>query len=148
MDSDGDAEGGGDNAETILRVPPRRRILHYHGDEVRVLFMVSAAMLIIAQSTGAELPLSTFGVVTSAVVLVIAAGITNPAQSSIHWFNELLSLSGTILFGTAAIEHYRAGLSIFDASFMYIEAMALLSLVALYFTTRTIRGDIQRNKLS
>jgi hypothetical protein len=46
-----------------------------------------------------------------------------------------------------AVNHYRAGTSIFDPSFIYIEALALLSLVALYFTTRTIRGDIQRPTL-
>ena len=147
MDSEGDNEGGGDNVGMVIKVPPRRTVLHYHGDEVLVLFLVSAVLLIIAQSTGANLPLSTFGAVTSAVILVIAGGITNPAQSGIHWLNAFLSLVGTLLFGTTAIDHYRSGLSIFEPSFMYVEALALLSLVALYFTTRTIRGDIQRPKL-
>ncbi|TSC64874.1 MAG: hypothetical protein G01um101491_120 [Parcubacteria group bacterium Gr01-1014_91] len=125
-------------------VPRRREIPHYHGDEVRVVFVSSAVVLIIAQSIGADLPLSTIGAVVSAAALVIAAGVTNPAQTWIHWLNALLALAGTILFGTTAVDHYRAGLSFFDPSFIYIEALALLSLAALYLTTRTIRGIIQR----
>ena len=133
MTFEGDGEGG-------ESVPRRRTILHYHGDEVRVLFVVGAIVLVIAQSTGANLPLSTFGAVASAVILVVAAGITNPAQFWIHWFNALLAMAGTLLFGTSAVEHYRSGVVFFDISFFYIEALAILSLVALYFTTRTIRG--------
>ena len=137
-------EGNGDG-ETI---PHRRRLLHYHGDEVRVIFLAGAVVLTVAQSTGANLPLSTLGAVASAVVLVIAAGITNPAQSGIHWLNALLAISGTVLFGSTAVEHYRSGISILDPSFTYTEALALLSLLALYFTTRTIRGYLQRSSLS
>ena len=105
-----------------------------------MLFVVAAVVLIIAQSTGAELPLSTTGAVIAAVLLVVTAGITNPAQGWIHWMNALIAVYGTILFGTTAVAHYRAGGNVFDASFAYIEALALLSLIALYFTTRTIRG--------
>lgn len=129
-------------------VPRRKRVPHYHGDEVRVLFLVGALVLIIAQSTGADLPLSTAGAVVSAALLVICAGITSPMQSGIHWFNALFALAGTLLFGISAVSHYRAGLSVFDASFASTEALALLSLLALYFTTRTIRGIIQRASLS
>ncbi|MDE1919314.1 MAG: hypothetical protein KGH56_01300 [Patescibacteria group bacterium] len=125
-------------------VPARREIPHYHGDAVRVLFVVSAVVLIVAQSTGAELPLSTLGTVGSAVILAIAAGITNPMQYEIHWANALIAVLGTLLFGTTAVDHYRAGMSFFDPSFVYVEALALLSLISLYFTTRTIRGITQR----
>ena len=134
-------ENGGES------VPRRRRIPHYHGDEVRVLFVISAVVIIVAQSTGAELPFSTFGAVTAAVVLVVAAGITNPAQFWIHWLNALLAILGTIRFGITAVEHYRAGVSFLDPSFTYVEALALLSLIALYFTTRTIRGIHMRREI-
>jgi hypothetical protein len=123
-----------------MNVPPHREIPHYHGDGVRALFVASAVLLIVAKSTGAELPLSTFGTVVAAVVLVVAAGITNPAQRGIHWFNAALAIIGTILFGRAAVNHYSVGASVGDTSFLFVEALALLSLVALYFTTRTIRG--------
>jgi hypothetical protein len=133
----------GENGDSV---PPRRKILHYHGDETRVLFLIGAFLLIVAQSTGADLPLSTAESVIAAVVLVIAAGITNPDNFGIHWFNAFLAAVGTLLFGTSAVSHYRAGTSFFDPSFMYTEALALLSLVALYFLTRTIRGISQRRR--
>ena len=129
-------------------VPPRHEIPHYHGDGVRVLFVVCAVVIIVAQSTGAELPLSTSGAVLSAVILVVAAGITNPAQGWIHWLNAFIAVLGTLIFGMTAVGRYRAGISVFDPSFIYIEALAILSLIALYFTTRTIRGFHQRPNLT
>ncbi|MDE2021975.1 MAG: hypothetical protein KGI71_03670, partial [Patescibacteria group bacterium] len=58
----------------------------------------------------------------------------------------ILAITGTLLFGTTAVEHYRAGMSLLDPSFIYVEALALLSLFALYLTTRTIRGfHLHRN---
>lgn len=132
------------NSSTL---PPKREIPHYHGDELKVLFLMAAVILIFAQSTGAELPLSTTGAVLIAALLVIAAGITNPTQAWIHWVNGVLAFLGTLLFGRAAVAHYREGLQVLDSSFLYIEGLAMISLIALYFTTRTIRGILLRPKL-
>lgn len=126
---------------------PHRDIPHYHGDAVRGLFVFSAIVLIVAQSTGSNLPLSTVGAVLAAIILVVAAGITSPRQHWIHWVNALIAVWGTLLFGTAAVNHYREGFGLLDPSFVYTEALALLSLSALYFTTRTIRGFLLRPKL-
>jgi len=134
-------EDGGD------RVRPRYEVPHYHGDAVRALFLVAAIVLIVAQSTGVNLPFSTLGSVLGATLLVIAAGVTNPGQKGIHWLNALLAILGTITFGTSAVNHYRAGTQILDGGFIYIEALALISLIALYFTTRTIRGLMLRSKV-
>lgn len=117
-----------------------RDIPHYHGDTVRALFVLGAITLIVAQSTSVDLPLSTGNAVIAAAILVVAAGITNPAQTWIHWVNAVLAALGSIIFGTAVIEHYQSGLSGFNSSFFFLEALALLSLVALYFSTSTIRG--------
>ena len=126
-------------------VPQRRIIPHYHGDQVRVIFVIGALVIIVAQSTGADLPLSTVGAVVSATMLVIAAGITNPLLHWIHWLNEFLAITGTLLFGSTVVRNYRAGASFFDPSFIFLEALALLSLIALYLTTRTIRGKLIRS---
>ena len=131
--------------DTVTTTVPSRKVLaHYHGDEVKTLFVVSALVLIFAQSTRADIPLSTFGAVTDAAVLVIVAGVINPRQVWIHWVSEVLAVLGTILFGTAAVDRYRGGTSAFAPSFLYIEALAVLSLFALYFATRTIRGIMVR----
>ena len=123
-----------------------REIPHYHGDAVRGLFGLSASTLICAFSTGADLPLSTGGAVIGAAILVIAAGITNPVQRAIHWINALLAFIGTIWFGTDVIEQYRAGANALSGSFIFLEALALISLVALYLTVRTIRGIALRTE--
>lgn len=135
-----ESNGSGDGESVGEHVPQHHRIPHYHGDAVRALFFAGAIIIIVAQSTGADLRLSTGGAITLAILLVVAAGITNPAKSWIHWLDAALAVLGTFFFGSTAVEHYRAGVNFFDASFVYIEALALLSLVALYFTTRTIRG--------
>jgi len=127
-----------------ISIPPRRPMPHYHGDEVRALFVISALIIIFAKSTGVELPFSTLGAVASAAALVVAAGITNPKQGWIHWVNAFFSVVGTLLFGTTAVEHYSVGISAFEPSFIYVEALALLSLISLFFTTRTIRGFLLR----
>jgi hypothetical protein len=120
-------------------------IAHYHGDAVRILFIASAVILVIAQSIGANLPLSTLAAIIWVTALVIAAGITNPAQIAIHWCNAILSLAGTLLFGVAAVSGYRGmEVSIFHPSFLVIEVLAILSIFALYLSTRTIRGLLQR----
>ncbi len=121
-----------------------RAIPHYHGDAVRGLFVLGAITLIVAQSTGAALPLSTGGAVLGAVILVIAAGVTNPTQRWIHWMNAVLAAIGTVMFGTAVIERYQAGVAAVSGSFIFLEALAILSLVALYFTVRTLRGILLR----
>ncbi len=121
-----------------------RGIPHYHGDAVRALFVLAALTLIVAQSTGAQLPLSTAGAVVGAVVLVVAAGVTNPTQRWIHWTNAFLAALGTLLFGTTVIEKYQAGVNTVSASFIFLEALALISLIALYFTVRTLRGIVLR----
>jgi len=136
-------EGSGEE-----NIPQHRSQPHYHGDEVRDLFLISALIIVFAKSTGAEIPLSTTGAVASAAILVIAAGIVNPKQIWIHWFNALLAIIGTLLFGRAAVAHYSsARVSIFEPSFIYVEALAILSLIALFFTTRTIRGILLRQRM-
>lgn len=134
-----------DDEEIDISVP--HSTPHYHGDTTRVLFVASAIILIVAQSTGADLPLSTASAVIWATVLVIAAGVASPTQTGIHWFNALLAFVGTLLFGVTAINSYREGVSFSNPSFLYVEALALLSIIALYLTTRTIRGRIQHRKV-
>lgn len=141
-----DTDDGGGGGDFVTKVPPRRERPHYHGDKTRVIFVISAILLIVAKSTGADLPLNTFGTVVSAVILVVAAGVTNPMQFGIHWMNAILAMLGAIIFGTTAVDHYRAGLKVLDSSFIYVEALSLLSLVALYLTTRTVRGIHQRRE--
>ena len=131
--------------DTPPRVPPLREIPHYHGDAVRALLVVMAVVLIVGTGMGAELPLAALGSVAFAVVLVLAAGITNQVQRWIHWLNAALAGIGAALFGNSAVSWYRTGQVVGDpTSFVFALALALISLVTLYLTTRTIRGMMLR----
>ena len=91
-------------------------------------------------------PNAAIDAVITAVILVAAAGITHPRIRWIHWVNAFIAVWGTILFGTSAVTHYRAGGGVLDTTFIYTEALALLFLGAVYFVTRTIRGFLQQDQ--
>ncbi len=54
---------------------------HYHGDYVRMLFIAAAVLLFVTQFTGDDLPFTPGTSLIIVVALVVAAGITNPAQA-------------------------------------------------------------------
>lgn len=121
-------------------IPQREVSAHYNGNEIRTLFVIGAVLLLIGESVGAIFPFSTSVTVAIVAILVIAAGITNPVQGWIHWLNALISFAGTIFFGITALEYYRLGARLLNPTFVFIELFALISLLSLYLTTKTIRG--------
>ncbi len=127
--------------------PVRPLMQHYHGDTTRVLFVVAAVGMLIAETFGSEMPFSPLVTVIFAVTLVIAAGITNPAQAWIHIANILISVIGALSFAPAAIGRYQDTSTLFDLTFFFTEALALLFLIATYFTVKTIRGILLRPNL-
>jgi hypothetical protein len=122
----------------------QRHVAHYHGDTVRALFVVGAVVMLVAETTGASLPLTMLGIVSFAVALVIFAGITNPAQKWIHFLNALTSIYGAMTFGLFAIQEYRTHHDFFNITYLYVEALAFIFLIAVYYTTKTVRGILLR----
>ena len=114
--------------------------IHYYGDTVRILFIIMAVVLLIGETAGADFPFSPGVSIMWALVFAIIAGITNPKQKWIHWVNGAVVVGAVYLFGTHAITHYRADADLFSASYFFPEGIAVLSLIALYFATKTIRG--------
>ena len=133
--------------EDLPAKPAHTAMRHYHGDTVRILFVCGAVLMLVSETFGASLPLSATGVIIFSVVLVIAAGITNPEQYWIHLINTALSILGALLFGPSAISHYRTGGSIADLSFLSVEVLSVLFLVTIYFAVKTVRGLSLRPKL-
>ena len=101
--------------------------------------MVAAVLLFLINITGAALPFNTAGSIVIIVILVIAAGITNPAQMWIHWFNITVSALGVMIFGGYALSKLHSGFAIFTSNGL-VALLAIVFLAALYFSTRTIRG--------
>lgn len=114
---------------------------HYHGDFVRILF-VSAATGILLTEALTDLPFSLGITMLMIVVLVIAAGITSPAQRWIQWTNLVISLVGLVVFGDVALVNIHQGLPVIERVLPSI--VTVLFLIALYMSTRTVRGMMVR----
>ena len=135
-------------AEDAPNLTERRSAMHYHGDVVRVLFVASALLMLGAETLGGEMPLSTVGIVAFAIVLVVAAGITNPAQAWIHYLNFIIAVCGAGVFGLFAIERYQVSHTFVEVTYLSAEALALIFLFAVYYTTKTVRGILLRPHLT
>ena len=119
--------------------PPTVRQEHYHGDIVRVLFVVAAVLMFLAEFSGAELPFSSAFSIAIVVLLVVTAGITNPVQLLIQWINMGISAFGLLLFGGIALAHFRGGNEFFGNG-IFVALLSITFLLALYFATRTLRA--------
>jgi len=120
--------------------PPK----HYYGDIVRILFVVAAVILFAMQFTGIRLPFSAFGSIMMILFLVIAAGLTNPVQIWIHWINIFISGFCLLLFGGLALSRFQTQAALFPDGVL-IGFLAIMFLIALYCSTKTLRGIMMRD---
>ena len=115
---------------------------HYYGDIVRILFVVAAGLLLVSQFVGT--PFITAGAtVFSAVGLIIAAGLTNPVQTWIHWVNVLISAFALVFFGTIALDRFQTTGDVFGQNFVILILVGLF-IATLYSATKTLRGVLMR----
>src|SRR3989344_2974263 len=114
---------------------------HYHGDIVRVLFVVAATLMFFAEFSGANLPFSSAVSIFIIVLLVVTAGLTNPVQMWVQWMNTGISAFGLLLFGGVALAHFRGGNDFFGNG-IFVALLSITFLLALYFATRTLRALI------
>lgn len=128
----------------VIEIQNKSFIPHYHGDMVRILFVIAAGLMFLAELLDAKLPFSSGFMVLSVILLVLAAGITNPGQLWIHWANLFLSLVGLMLFGGTALTRFKMDAA-FRESFLPA-CLAAVFLVALYLATRTLRGLLMHSK--
>ncbi len=112
---------------------------HYHGDTVRALFLLCAGLIFATRFVGNELPFTFGAIMLLILVLVIAAGITNPVQRLIHYGNMFLSIAGVLTFGGLAFSRIDTSAELFGGDGL-VALIAFLFLAALYFATRTVRG--------
>lgn len=114
-------------------------IAHYHGDYVRLLFVIAAGLMLVMQFTGTAMPLAPGALILFVAVLAITAGITSPVQRVIHWLNLLISFTGLALFGAFSMERLHSLRSLFSHDGL-AGMIALIFLATLYLGTRTVRA--------
>lgn len=122
---------------------PHDGLRQYCGDCVRILYVLAAVLLFAIQFTGIDLPFTVFGAILMMLILVLAAGFTNPVLGWMQWVNLFIALFGTLLFGTLSLAGLRAGAPVFPDGFL-IGALTIVFLISLYFAGRTLRGYLMR----
>lgn len=129
-------------SEDIYDVPvsSRGRAFHYYGDYLRQLFVVGAVASVIALPFFPDL-IPSFGPAMSIVIaltVVIFAGVTYPFGRWIIWGDLVIS---AFLF---AILQYYAVSGYQDSDPLVLsairEAIALIFLVSVYYSAKTVRG--------
>lgn len=130
-----------DYNEEGVRISHQLQVAHYHGDLLRLLFIIIAVLIMLMQFTGNGLPMSSITLLLFVATLAVSAGITNPVQQMIHWFNLGLSFTGLAIFGSVAIARLHT-LSDFFTHDGLAGVITFLFLVSLYLATRTVRAIV------
>ena len=116
---------------------------HYYGDTVRVLFVIAALLILAAQIIGKAF-LTPGAALVTAIVLIMTAGFTNPAQRWIHFLNVALSAGGLIICASIVLERFQGTQELMTSSVIAVLLVVIFAL-ALYASTRTLRGSLLRN---
>ncbi|MGE5041469.1 MAG: hypothetical protein ACM3IJ_01040 [Candidatus Levyibacteriota bacterium] len=113
---------------------------HYYGDTVRKLFLAGAVFMLIAlpfMSTFLSVPI--YVSILAAIAIGVFAGITNPLQVWVAILNFILAVLAVIMFEYAAVNGYQT-YSLTHRTFWVNQILAINFLVALYYSTKTVRG--------
>lgn len=115
---------------------------HYYGDLIRKLFLISAVfMLIMLTFMNNFLEVPVYVSILAAIGVSVFAGLTNPKQAWVAVFNLIIAILGTAIFEYQAVQGYTS-YSFLHRTFWANQILALLFIVALYYTTKTVRGMI------
>lgn len=114
-------------------------IKHYYGNLVRIIFVIGAVWMLIGLPTVTRILNIPIGIsIAGVVVLVIAAGFTNPAQELSLRINSIVSILYTIIFSYLAWYMYSHAIG---GGFLFANQVAAIAfLAASYFAIKSWRG--------
>lgn len=113
---------------------------HYYGDTVRKLFLVGAVfMLASLPAMSSYLPVPLYVSILAAICIGVFAGITNPLQTWAAVLDLLISLTAVVIFEYQAVNGYQM-YSFTHRTFWVNQILAIDFLIALYYSTKTVRG--------
>jgi hypothetical protein len=122
-------------------LPHADPLLHYYGDTVRKFFLAAGLILLLAILRDREfLSFYLFVGVFAVLVLTILAGLTNPRTRQIILTDGVVCAALFLLFEYLAVGAYVATQSFSNEIFLLRQLLALIFLIALYFSTKTYRG--------
>ena len=112
---------------------------HYYGNLVRLIFIVGAVWMLIGLPTMTRVLNIPIGIsIVGVIILVIAAGFTNPAQESSLRMNSIIAVIYTIIFAYLAWYMYNHAV---PGGFLFANQVAAIAfLAASYFAIKSWRG--------
>lgn len=117
---------------------------HYHGNLVRKQLFFAAFVIMIAALLDSELRnfylfVGLFGVVG----ITVLAGLTSPQKRGITFIDVLVSAIMFLIFEYFAISAFIRYENFSDPVFFFRQLIAVIYLIALYYSTKTMRyyGD-------
>lgn len=117
---------------------------HYYGDLVRIIFVIGAVVILWGMPRISEiLSLPIILPIIAVVILGITAGFTNPVSLTSMKINVMVSVVFLIIFSYVAWYSYthEIGSVIEFAN----QAVAVLFLIASYFSVKSLRGAQTRS---
>jgi|SRR3989304_6583921 len=121
-------------------------IPHYYGDKVRQLLLIAGFLILLAVIFDREL--QTFYIVlgvAGVLVFTILAGLTSPQNRKVLVNIAALSAAMFLLFEYFAISNFLSTQVATSPTFLLREALAIIFLSILYFSTKTLRGTSSLN---
>jgi hypothetical protein len=113
---------------------------HYYGNIVRACFIIASFMLL--GTILIDWRLLNFYLlvgVVGIVVLIVLAGLTNPKSLKVLNIEAGVSAFGFIFFEYAAIIAFETVQDFSNLTFLFRQILAILFLVALYYSIKSIR---------
>lgn len=124
----------------------KKLTIHYYGDLVRFLFLLGAVvMLLTLPILNNLLPVSTFVSIFIILALALFAGFTNPRLKSTAIINTGVAIAGFVVFEYYAVSAY-VTFGKFTLFFTTNQILAIIFLIASYYSVKTIRGMLLRSK--
>ncbi|MBI1833548.1 MAG: hypothetical protein HYR90_01855 [Candidatus Andersenbacteria bacterium] len=117
---------------------PPNAFQHYYGDTVRRLFVAAGIVILVALPFFNDvLPVPTFISLLALLVVNIVAGLTNPMQRWIMFFDVIVSILALLSFEYHAISRYN---DIPLALFATDQLLTIIFFFALYYSVKSLRG--------
>lgn len=112
---------------------------HYYGDKVRTIYIsIAIIILIMTPFFRDRIPFPEFLSVFGAIILSMFAGFTNPNSKMIILFDFIISISALFIFGYEMLKSFYG--NIFDPFFIGNVLLSIMSLFAIYYSSKTLRG--------
>lgn len=130
----------------IKNVQKELESIHYHGDKVRIIYILSALIILVTTPFFREkIPLTGYFSVFCVMVLTIFAGLTNPKSRSIITLNFFISIAAFLVFSHEALESYNSTNSA-DGFFLTGMLLSVISIFAIYYSSKTLRGNLMNSE--